>query len=625
MAYAYAQVNDTGGFGGSGTGANGGAGASAKLDNAASGSSQGGTLNLLEDASGGNGGTSVTGTGGLGGSGTAIIDDDDLTGAHGQSAAIQASTNAIGGFGGNGAIVGKGGDASASTTLTGATTAYVAGYASAAGGDAGEETVASVGVGTTGASGAASVDVLSGDLVYATVSSSGGVGATADGAGATGGTGGSAKASAEGFGVALANIQVSASAGAGGNGVNGANGGAGAAENLQNAVSGSSEDGQLTLVQNANGGGGGASGAAGGAGGAATSDLTTNDLLNAQANQSATIGAFVTSQGGRGAANASGVGGGTGGSANATLTVTGNSGSTVTGSAASYGGASIGGAGGAANADVTATGGTVHIGAYAIAGEGYQGSDQASATGIGNGAAGYVNTQANSYDQASTAVVTAIAAEGSAIVSGSGTAAAISVYGGGLPGFQASDGSVAYGVAAPSSAASNAVLNANPDIQTAFGPNPGIYALGELGGGHATSGTDTETTSSSVTISINQANLGLPGNLIIGLYGGQANDTAGITGITLTVTGNGVQLAQEVLSPATAFQDDPISLGALANSGILTVDVSLSVTSDEAGAGFYGDFILGDPPSGAPGLVDRAGWHGGALLSVGHAWGHVAV
>jgi hypothetical protein len=174
----------------------------------------------------------------------------------------------------------------------------------------------------------------------------------------------------------------------------------------------------------------------------------------------------------------------------------------------------------------------------------------------------------------------------------------------------------------PAASATTKVLNANHAIKTAFGTNPSFYALGELGGGHATLGTDTETSSSSVTISINQANIGTPGTLLIGLYNGQAIDPSGITGITLTVTGNGVQLADLVLSAGTAFQDDPISLGVLADSGTLAIDVSLTVTTDQAGAGFYGNFVLGDPPS----HIDFVGPQGGLFDMLGHVhgWGIVS-
>jgi hypothetical protein len=47
---------------------------------------------------------------------------------------------------------------------------------------------------------------------------------------------------------------------------------------------------------------------------------------------------------------------------------------------------------------------------------------------------------------------------------------------------------------------------------------------------------------------------------------------------------------------SAVFQDDPADLGAAAANGTLNVDVSLTVTTDQAGAGSYGYFILGDPP-----------------------------
>ncbi|HMD29887.1 MAG TPA: hypothetical protein VKH13_15075, partial [Steroidobacteraceae bacterium] len=88
-------------------------------------------------------------------------------------------------------------------------------------------------------------------------------------------------------------------------------------------------------------------------------------------------------------------------------------------------------------------------------------------------------------------------------------------------------------------------------------------------------------------------------------------------------TGNGVTLADPTLSAATAFQDFAINLGALGATGALAVQVSLTVNTDQAGAGFYGDFILGGPQPAAGvvppdhGALDN-NWRD--VLSDQHGW-----
>ena len=44
----------------------------------------------------------------------------------------------------------------------------------------------------------------------------------------------------------------------------------------------------------------------------------------------------------------------------------------------------------------------------------------------------------------------------------------------------------------------------------------------------------------------------------------------------------------------------------MTTSGVLSVGLRLSVTTDAAGAGFTGRFILGDPPASAAALMQSA-------------------
>jgi hypothetical protein len=199
-------------------------------------------------------------------------------------------------------------------------------------------------------------------------------------------------------------------------------------------------------------------------------------------------------------------------------------------------------------------------------------------------------------------------------VNTSATAYALGQYGGAAPAFSSTDAGEAIGDAAPTATATNAVLTANSAIKTEFGASPKFFALGEVGGRHATAGTDVETTTSSVTVDVDLAELATPGDLILGLYDGDAVG-AGVTGVTLTVSGVGVTTFTEAFASGalarTGFTDKAFNLGSLASTGTLDLTVSLTVTSDAAGSGFFGDFIVGDPPPAAAKLTAAMAAFGG--------------
>jgi hypothetical protein len=69
----------------------------------------------------------------------------------------------------------------------------------------------------------------------------------------------------------------------------------------------------------------------------------------------------------------------------------------------------------------------------------------------------------------------------------------------------------------------------------------------------------------------------------------------GVTGISLTATGNGTNLLSSPINSASQFTDHSINLGALGTSGTLDVVLTLTVDTKAAGAGFFADFLLGDP------------------------------
>ena len=56
-------------------------------------------------------------------------------------------------------------------------------------------------------------------------------------------------------------------------------------------------------------------------------------------------------------------------------------------------------------------------------------------------------------------------------------------------------------------------------------------------------------------------------SLELGLYNGDEVDASGVTGISLTVTGNGTNLASSPINSASQFTDNSINLGALGTSG----------------------------------------------------------
>jgi hypothetical protein len=162
---------------------------------------------------------------------------------------------------------------------------------------------------------------------------------------------------------------------------------------------------------------------------------------------------------------------------------------------------------------------------------------------------------------------------------------------------------------APTATTTSAVLADNSNIKTAFGASPVFFATGELGGRYSTSGTGSETTTSTLDESIDLTQLATRGDLIVGLYSGDAVGT-GVTGVTFTLYADGVQEidqsysgASAAASMATFFDDHAFNFGSLASSPLnadtLSLSATLTVTTDAASSGFYGDVIIGDPPAPA--------------------------
>jgi len=91
---------------------------------------------------------------------------------------------------------------------------------------------------------------------------------------------------------------------------------------------------------------------------------------------------------------------------------------------------------------------------------------------------------------------------------------------------------------------------------------------------------------------------------VAGLYKGTVTGT-GVTGVTFDLYADGTHEIQEQFTSAAAakawFTDHAFDLGSLVSGfplggDTLTLKAVLTVTSNSAGSGFYGDIIIGDPP-----------------------------
>jgi hypothetical protein len=262
--------------------------------------------------------------------------------------------------------------------------------------------------------------------------------------------------------------------------------------------------------------------------------------------------------------------------------------------------------GGAASATINATGNLVLGNATAYGGGTLTGAAKASASATGDGTSGSLETIANSDSTGSPLIEQLNATTNLNLADDTATAASRTVFGGGLSAI--SGNGFAEGIASPTGY--NSILNANHNIKTALGPSPTIFDEGELGGAHAGTGTASQSETSSVQVQINRADLASAGSFVLGLYDGAITDAAGVSQVTLDVT-------QGFFGP-TMFSEDYTGAQALAaftdgvplladasftNSGTEILEVSLTVTTTAAGAGFSGDFIFGDPPQAAMALA----------------------
>jgi hypothetical protein len=619
---AAATATQTGGDGGTGLvrgkGANG---AGSSLVNAVSGETDGGTLTLEQDAVGGDGGASTASFAGSGGAASSSLTFDDTKNTT-ESAALFGTATATGGNAGMGTLFSPaGGSATVRLRLTGAGSVTAVGVATGgnggngaqssggaggatvsavAGGDASASATALGGTSATnanddGVGGAAAnpaVATATGQIATATATGTGGTGGVGFGSGQWAGSGGVASGtSATATGLSAATASAKQVGGQGGAGSTGAAGGAGGLSKLVNAVSGSTDDGALVLDEVAQGGNGGASDTGlGGAGGFATLGLTFDDTKNAT--QSASILATVTGIGGAGG-NSSGAGGNGGGVLDsATITGTGNVTLDVTADGGNAG--SGGAAGGAASATSTATGAEANTTATADGGIGKTIGGLAQASATATGGSGTVIAEAQTGLAPGSLIVSA-AGYAAASFAGSANAASVASIGS-SPVFVINRSAVSVVSAAPLAAAVASNLAAQPGITAALGAGATSFAIGELGGGHSSTGTAAQTSTATADVTLDTLLLSAHQDLILSLFRPIWSGGSSMTGIDFSLTANGTTLVNEDFFSAAAagnwFNDHAINLGPLASAASVDLHLALSVTTTNAGGSFDAGFLL---------------------------------
>ncbi|HEV2364755.1 MAG TPA: hypothetical protein VGS12_11230, partial [Caulobacteraceae bacterium] len=394
--------------------------------------------------------------------------------------------------------------------------------------------------------------------------------------------------------------------GAGGAGVGGtAAGGPGAAASLLNAVSASAGSGYVKLREHTYGGAGGDSAAAGaGPGGAGYSGLTATDST------ASAVSAHITASGGLGGSAGIGGNGANGGAAKSILSVTAAHDLGVVAQAVGGNGGAggVGGAGGNAKAKAKAVGTQVSAFALAQAGDGTTdgiASAKVNATGTsGNAiAATLAPRQVGVLVQAASAGVT----DG---VSGTTILKAKSQIGVATFAPASSGAGVANVTGAPQAADTDAVLNApqNASIKTAFGASPTFFSLAEMGGGYTSGGSGSQTVTSVVDLTIDLTKLASRADLVIGFHD-PITVGSGFSSLTFTLVGDGQTLISQTFTTLAAaqtyFSDHALDLGSLASGALsnntLGLQATLTLTETSAGAGFYVQAIVGDPPGAAAG------------------------
>jgi hypothetical protein len=610
------NVTGTGGAGGRAVDGNAGEGASIALTDVTSGSTTG-RLNLTQTANGGAGGAITSGgTGASGNGGTAF---SEITRAEIVSDFVDVDVNAHGGVGGNNVsgTAGTGGSATANNTVS-----------------------------------------SSSGTVYGYADSDGGAGGSGNGTGASGGVGGDANStlntssSAAAATNSYAAYSVStANAGAGGYGTGVATGADGGDATNTNTVSSTNtaNTGYSSADTNTYGGAGGyinsGSAATAGQGGDATSTTTATSVGNnyTYSNDYAAGGAggFINSGTGDG---------GDGGDATSSATSSKNGSGSNSSSAvarANGGDGRYGRGPGFASGnggDATATASAFNLDAMATANaSAYAGQSNTSNTGSIQGTSGVALATATAQGTSGSAIstaqtdaqsglVTQANATSNAQVGSTSIAQSHAAYGStlinvsGVVGQQAStfitaapDGSVLIPEMRDSAVLANFDISNGSTVFDSGQLNSDIIGYGVLNGAYSADGTGAARTyTSTANFDVDTSNY-VDGNqqLLLGFMSpdslGDGFTDADNTSVAFEVRVEGNVLINQTFTNSAdaiayfADQTKVIDLSGVTQSGVLDVQVKMTVDSDTVGDGFATDFVLGNStitPRAVPYIAD---------------------
>jgi hypothetical protein len=230
----------------------------------------------------------------------------------------------------------------------------------------------------------------------------------------------------------------------------------------------------------------------------------------------------------------------------------------------------------------------------------------ASATTTANGLSGSWSAAASS-SLLTGSLIQGVSALAQGTVDGKSVGLAKAVVNGAGAGFLKIDQAIAFVTGEPTSATTAAVLTANSAIKSAFGATPVFFEVAELGGGYSNGGKNAQTTTSTISETVDLTKLASRQDLMVGFYDGAAVGT-GVTGVTFNLFVDGVNVDTQSFATAAAaqtyFTNHAVDLGSLVSgstlvgtNNILTVSAVLTVSSNKASSGFYGDIIVGDPPA----------------------------
>ena len=143
------------------------------------------------------------------------------------------------------------------------------------------------------------------------------------------------------------------------------------------------------------------------------------------------------------------------------------------------------------------------------------------------------------------------------------------------------------------------VTSVNPDIQAAFGADPSIFAIGQMGGRHAAAGSAEQTISDELDVTVDLTQLTSRQDLVLGLYGLVGNQAIADPTLNVDVNGASVFYRQSptLSGELSLFEDDAVDLGSLASNAVgdtlrLQITFSFEASSPDQAMNF--GVIVGD-------------------------------